>query len=88
MKHEKTNGSKKYFIDTNNYIHPKKQETIYKGFMGLQSKVNLEQFDEAINLVDTSMEFMNHSAAVRKSKSINLHRTGSKDGSEPANNNQ
>jgi hypothetical protein len=37
-------------------IHPLKKveaKTKYKGFMGLQPKVKTEQFDEAVNLVDT-----------------------------------
>jgi hypothetical protein len=56
--------------------------------MGLQPKADSEQFEEAINLVDTPIESMNHLAAERKLKSFNLHRTGSKDGYEPANNHQ
>jgi hypothetical protein len=70
-------------------IHPPKEhETIYKGFMGLQPKVDLKHFEETINLVDTSIESMNHSAAVRELISFDLHRTGSEDGYEPAKNHQ
>jgi hypothetical protein len=67
---------------------PKEEETIYKGFMSLLLKVVLKQFEETINLADTPIESMNHSATVRESTSINLHRTGSKDGYEPADNSQ
>jgi hypothetical protein len=70
-------------------IHPLKEaETKYKGFIGLQPKVNSERIDETIKQVDTPTEFVNHSAAVRELNSINLHRTGSKDCCEPAANSQ
>jgi hypothetical protein len=68
-------------------LHPQKAiETIYKGFIGLQPKVDLKLFEETINQVDIPIESMNHSSAVPESTSFNQHRTGSKDDYEPANN--
>jgi hypothetical protein len=62
-------------------LHPTKEvETIYKGFISLQPKMDLKQFEEAINLGDTPMEFMDHSAALQETLSFNQHRTGSKGG--------
>jgi hypothetical protein len=84
-----TKWKQKIYEKRSKQLHlPKEQETVYKGFMGLQPKISSEQLDETINLVDTPIESMNHSAAVRKSTSFHQHRTGSKDGYEPANMNQ
>jgi hypothetical protein len=61
-------------------LHPPKEvETFYKGFISLQPKVDLKQFDETINLGDTPIEFMNQSIALRETLNTNLHCTGSKD---------
>jgi hypothetical protein len=66
-------------------LHPtKEKETIYRGFISLQPKVDLKQFEEAINLGDAPIEFMNHSAALRETLSFNQHCTGSKGGYESA----
>jgi hypothetical protein len=42
----------------------------------------LKQFEETINLGDTPIEIMDHSAALRETLSFNRHYTGSKDGYE------
>jgi hypothetical protein len=52
---------------------------VYKGFISIQSKVNLKQFEETINLGDTPIEFMNQSAALRETLSFDQHCIGSKD---------
>jgi hypothetical protein len=56
--------------------------------MGLLQKKNSKQFEETINLIDPPIESVDSSAGVRKLKSINIHRTGSKDNYEPADNTQ
>jgi hypothetical protein len=66
-------------------LHPtKEKEIVYKGFNDLQPKVNLKHFEETIKLSDTPTEFMNCSAALQETTSINLRCTGSKDGYESA----
>jgi hypothetical protein len=44
----------------------------------------LKQFEEVINLDDTPIEFMDHSAALRETLSFSQHCTGSKNGYESA----
>jgi hypothetical protein len=56
----------------------KEKETIYKGIVSLHPKVDSKQFEEIINSNDTSIEFMDHSAALRETLSFNHHRTGAK----------
>jgi hypothetical protein len=47
-------------------LHPTKEtETIYRGIISLQPKVDLKQFEKVINLDDTPIEFMDHLAALR-----------------------
>jgi hypothetical protein len=53
----------------------KKIEVIDRGFNDLQTKVDLNQFEETINLCDTPIEFMNHSAALRENLGFNQHCT-------------
>jgi hypothetical protein len=66
-------------------LHPiKEKETIYKGIISLYPKVDLKQFEEVINLGDTPIEFMDHSATLRETLSFNQHYTGSKGGYESA----
>jgi hypothetical protein len=56
----------------------KKIETIERGFNDIQPKVDLKQFEETVNLGDTPIMFMDHSAALRETLSFNQHCTGSK----------
>jgi hypothetical protein len=66
-------------------LHPtKERETIYKRISSLYPKVDLKQFEEVINLDNTPIEFMDHSAAFRETLSFNQYCTGSKGGYELA----
>jgi hypothetical protein len=64
--------------------HQENIETEQKEISNLHPKVDMKQFEEVINQDDAPIEFLNHSAALRESLSINLHCIGSKGGYEPA----
>jgi hypothetical protein len=76
---------KQKIIQMDKMLHKLKNiETKYNGFNYLHPKVDLKQFGRTINLGDTPIEFLNHSAVLQDALSFNQHCTGNKGGYESA----
>jgi hypothetical protein len=70
---------KQKILQRDKMLHELKNiETKYKGFNDLHLKVDLKQFEETVNLGDTPIKFMDHSAALRETLSFNQPCTGAK----------